>query len=93
MEKTKKILQEVLESNPVRRGFILECSDDIRRLLSGESDEIRQLTCRLAYKIQELFDLDDCEIVPIDVDPMSGELSWAIVRIMPQNVVNLEVQS
>jgi hypothetical protein len=82
MEKSEKILKEVLESNPVRRGFILECGDDITRFLSGETDEIRQLTCRLGYKIQELFELGDTEVVPLGVDPTTGELSWVLVRIL-----------
>jgi hypothetical protein len=85
MNRNQEILKEIMDPNPLRRGFIWSCQDDVMRLLRGESNEIRQLTCRLAYKIIDLFELEDCEVMPIGLDPVSKEMSWAIVRIMPQN--------
>lgn len=85
----KEILAEIIDPNPLRRGFIWDAQKDIMGLLRGESNEVRQLTCRLAHTIIELFELGDCEVMPIGVCP-DGKLSWAIVRIMPQNDGNPE---
>ena len=84
MKKTKEIIADVMDLNPVRRGFILDTNKDVMRLLSGESHEVRQLSCRIAHKIVELFELDDCEVFCLGEDPVSGALSFAVVRILDQ---------
>jgi hypothetical protein len=81
--KAELILLEIKENNPLRRGFIGDAQEDIMLFLKGESNDVRQLTCRLAHKILELFELDDCEVVPVGVCP-DGKISWALVRIQLQ---------
>ena len=84
MRSNREIIEEIQDTNPVRRGFILDVNGDIMRLLSGESNEIRQLSCRLAHVIVRQFELDDCEVFCLGEDPVSGALSFAVVRILDQ---------
>lgn len=89
-ERNQEIIRDILNPNPLRRGFIFDAQDDILRFLKGESNEVRQLSCRLAHKIIELFDLDDCEVFAMG--ETDGEYSWALVRILPQNDGTVESQ-
>lgn len=79
---TSEILSDILNSNPMRRGFILDVSDDLNRFMIGEANEIKRLSKRLAYSIVELFELDDCEVMCFGVCPISNTESYAIVRIL-----------
>lgn len=79
---TSEILSDILNSNPMRRGFILDVSDDLNSFMIGETNEIKRLSQRLAYSIVELFELDDCEVMCLGVCPISNTESYAVVRIL-----------
>lgn len=82
MSTEKRLIADIMSTNPVRRGFILDAHDDIVLLLSGGSNEIKQLSQRLANVIVRDFNLDDCEVMCMGKCPISGELSFAVVRIL-----------
>ena len=61
------------------RKEMSEVTDEIAALLKGETAEIKHLSSKLAYKIQEIFNLDNSEVILSDLDAV--ESSYTLVLI------------